>query len=72
MGVLGEFFGYRGDGGFNGHCSGASIGDGGFMLACISGRCGDGGFTVATWLCPVREKVRPARLVVGLSVRKFA
>ena len=58
MGVLGEFFG----------CSG----DGGFMLVCISGRCGDGGFTVATWLCPVREKVRPARLVVGLCVKKFA
>ena len=31
------------------------------MLACISGRRGDGGFTVATWLGPVREKVRPAR-----------
>ena len=44
----------------------------GFMLVCISGRCGDSGFTVATWLCPVREKVRPARLVAGLSVTKFA
>ena len=30
--------GRRGDGGFNGCCSGASIGDGGFTLACISGR----------------------------------
>ena len=29
-------------------------------MVCISGRCGDGGFTVDTWLCPVREKVRPA------------
>ena len=58
MGVLGEFFG----------CSG----DGGFMLVCISGRCGDGGFTVATWLCPVREKVRPARLGVWVCAKKFA
>ena len=60
MGVFGAFFGRRGDGGFDGRCSGASIGDGGFTLVCIGGRCGDGGFTVATWLCPVREKVRPA------------
>ena len=47
MGVFDAFFG--------------CIGDGGFTLACISGRRGDGGFTVATWLCPVREIVRPAR-----------
>ena len=60
MGVLGAFFGCRGDGGFNGCCSGASIGDGGFMLACISGCRGVIGSIVATWLCPVREKVRPA------------
>ena len=60
MGVFGAFFGRRGDGGFDGRCSGASIGDAGFTLVCISGRCGDGGFTVDTWLCPVREKVRPA------------
>ena len=60
MGVFGAFFGRRGDGGFDGRCSGASIGDGGFTLVCISGRCGDGGFAVVTWLCPVREKVRPA------------
>ena len=74
MGVFGAFFGRRGDGGFDGRCSGASIGDAGFTLVCISGRCGDagftlvcisgrcgdGGFAVATWLCPVREKVRPA------------
>ena len=60
MGVFGAFFGCIGVVGFNGRCSGASIGDGGFTLVCISGRCGDGGFTVDTWLCPVREKVRPA------------
>ena len=60
MGVLGAFFGCRGDGGFNGCCSGASIGDGGIMLACISGCRGVIGCIVATWLCPVREKVRPA------------
>ena len=57
---MGAFFGCRGDGGFNGCCSGASIGDGGIMLACISGCRGVIGCIVATWLCPVREKVRPA------------
>ena len=46
MGGLGAFFGCRGDGGF--------------MLACISGCRGVNGCIVATWLCPVREKVRPA------------
>ena len=46
MGVFGVVFGCSGVAGFNGRCLGASI--------------GDGGFTVATWLCPVREKVRPA------------
>ena len=30
------------------------------MLACISGCRGVNGCIVATWLCPVREKVRPA------------
>lgn len=44
MGVLGVFIGCRGDGGFNGRCSGASIGDGGFTFARISGCSGDGGF----------------------------
>ena len=58
MGVLGEFFGYRGDGGFNGHCSGASIGDGGFMLACISGCRGVVGLKVA--------------MSCALCVKKFA
>ena len=48
MGVLGVFIGCRGDGGFNGRCSGASIGDGGFMLACISGCRGVIGCKVAT------------------------
>ena len=47
MGVLGAFFGSRGDGGFNGRCLGASIGDGGFTLVCISGRRGVIGFNVA-------------------------
>ena len=60
MGVLGAFFGCRGDGGFNGRCSGASIGDGGFTLACISGCRGVVGFNVAMSQRPVREKVRPA------------
>ena len=46
MGVLGAFFGCRGDGGF--------------MLACISGCRGVIGFNVATSQLPVREKVRPA------------
>ena len=32
----------------------------GFTLAHISGCRGVIGFTVGTWLCPVREKVRPA------------
>ena len=31
---------------------------------------GDGGFTVATWLCPVREKVRPARSDGGCEREK--
>ena len=60
MGVLGAFFGCRGDGGLNGRCLGASSGDGGFMLACISGCRGVIGFNVATSQLPVREKVRPA------------
>ena len=60
MGVFRAFFGCRGVAGFNACCSGASIGDGGFTLACISGCRGVIGCIVATWLCPVREKVRPA------------
>ena len=70
MGVFRAFFGCRGDGGFNGRCSGASIGDGGFTLACISGCSGVVGFNVATSQLPVREKVRPAHekwpKIVGL------
>ena len=46
MGVLGAFFGCRGDGGFT--------------LVCISGCRGVVGFNVATSQMPVREKVRPA------------
>ena len=58
MGVLGVFFGCRGDGGF--------------MLVCSSGRRGVIGFNVATSQQPVREKVRPARLGVWVSAKKFA
>ena len=72
MGVFGVVFGCRGDGGFNGRCSGASIGDGGFMLACISGCRGVIGFNVAKSQQPVREKVRPARPGVDASAKKFA
>ena len=72
MGVFGVFFGCRGDGGFSGPLLGACSGDGGFMLACIGGCRGDGGFNVATWLCPVREKVRPAWPDVCVSAKKFA
>ena len=31
------------------------------VFGAVFERSGDVGFTVATWLCPVREKVRPAR-----------
>ena len=72
MGVFGAFFGCIGDGGFNGRCLGASIGDGGFVLAYISGCSGVIGFKVGTWLCPVREKVRPARPDLCVSAKKFA
>ena len=60
MGVCGVFCGCSGAIGFNGCCSGVSSGDGGFMLASISGCKGVIGFKAATWLCPVREFVRPA------------
>ena len=72
MGVFRAFFGCRGVVGFNGRCSGVSSGDGGFTVACISCCSGAGGYIVATWLCPVREKVRPARLDVCVSAKKFA
>ena len=42
------------------------------MLACNSGRSGGGGCIVARSLRHVREKVRPARLDVGASAKKFA
>ena len=58
MGVFGAFFG--------------CIGDGGFALVCISACRGVIGFKVGTWLCPVREKVRPARPDVCESAKKFA
>ena len=54
----------------NGCCSGASIGDGGFTLACISGCRGVIGCIIATWLCPAREKVRPARSDGGCEREK--
>ena len=72
MGVLGEVFGCSGVVGFIGRCLGVSIGDGGFMLVCISGCRGVVGFNVAMSQLSVREKVRPARLVSGLGVTKFA
>ena len=58
MGVFGAVFGCRGDGGFNGCCSGT--------------RSGVVGFKVATLLRLVREKVRPAWPDVCVSAKKFA
>ena len=58
MGVLGAFFGCRGDGGFNGRCLGASS--------------GVVGFNVAMLLRLMREKVRPAWPDVCVSAKKFA
>ena len=72
MVVFSAFFGCRGVVGFNGRCSGASSGDGGFTVACISGCSGVIGFNVAMSPRPVREIVRPARLDVGVSAKKFA
>ena len=71
MGVFGAFFGCRGVVGFNGCCSVALSGDGGFTVACIGGR-GGGGCIAAASLRLVREQVRPARLDVGASAKKFA
>ena len=42
------------------------------MVACISCCSGAGGYIVATLPRPVREKVRPAQLDVGVSAKKFA
>ena len=72
MGVLGAFFGCRGDGGFNGRCLGASIGDGGFNGCCSGARSGVVGFKVATLSLLLREKVRPAWPDVCVSAKKFA
>ena len=72
MGCFGAVFGRRGDGGFNGCCSEASIGDDGFTLACISGRRGVIGFNVATWLCLCAKKFALRGLVVGVCAKKFA
>ena len=41
-------------------------------MACTSCCSGAGGYIVATLPRPVREKVRPARLDVGVSAKKFA
>ena len=72
MGVLSAFFGCRGVVGFNGCCLGVRSGDGGFTVACISCCSGAGGYIVAMLLCPVREKVCPARPDVCVSAKKFA
>ena len=58
MGVFGAVFGRRGDGGFNGCCSGASSGVVGFKVATLSRL--------------VREKVRLRGLMVDVSAKKFA
>ena len=58
MGVFGAVFGCRGDGGFNGCCSGARSGVVGFKVAKLSRL--------------VREKVRPAWPDVCVSAKKFA
>ena len=58
MGVFGAVFGCRGDGGFNGCCSGT--------------RSGVVGFKVATLSLLLREKVRPAWPDVCVSAKKFA
>ena len=71
MGVFRVFFGCRGVVGFNGCCLGARSG-GGFMLACVSVCSGGGGCIAAASLRAVREQVRPARSVVGVSAKKFA
>ena len=72
MGVFRAYLGCSGVVGFNGCCSWVSSGDGGFTVACISCCSGGGGCIVATSLRPVREIVRPARLDVGASAKKFA
>ena len=72
MGVFSAFFGCRGVVGFNGRRSGVSKGDGGFTLPCISVCSGGGGRIAAASLRLVREKVRPAWPVVGVSAKKFA
>ena len=72
MGVFRALFGCRGVVGFNGCCRGARSGDGGFTVACISGCSGVIGFNVAMSPRPVCEKVRPARLDVCVSAKKFA
>ena len=42
------------------------------MLAYISACSGVIGFKVGTWLCPVREKVRPARPDVCVRAKQIA
>ena len=71
MGGFRALFGCRGVVGFNGCCRGARSGDGGFTVACISGCSGVIGFNVAMSPRPVCEKVRPVRLDVGASAKKF-
>ena len=59
MGIFGAYFGCRGDGGFNGRCSGACSGDVGFNGCCSGARSGLVGFNAAILSCLVREKVLP-------------
>ena len=58
MGCFGAVFGRRGDGGFNGCCSGECSGVVGFKVATLSRL--------------VREKVRPASLLDRESAKKFS
>ena len=58
MRVFGAFFGCRGDGGFNGRCSGA--------------RSGDVGFKVPMGGVPCAKKFALRGLMVGVSAKKFA
>ena len=50
----------------------ACKGAGGFIGQLREACRGVVGFKVGTWLCPVREKVRPARPDVCVSAKKFA
>ena len=72
MGVLGAFFGCRGDGGFTLACISGRRGDGGFTLACISGCRGVVGFNVAMSRVLCAKKFALLGLMVGVCAKKFA